>query len=70
MLMSINHWKTIESFKAYGKEKVVEGFDTLKLSDAWTKYFWAYYCQLDILPSLSNFSFHFWYKMEYKLFQT
>jgi hypothetical protein len=24
----------------------VEGFDTLKLNDAWTKYFWAYYCQL------------------------
>jgi hypothetical protein len=25
---------------------VAECFDTLKFSDAWTKYFWAYYCQL------------------------
>jgi hypothetical protein len=46
MCMSINPRKTIEFFKVLGKEKVVETLDTFKLCDAWTKYFWACYCQL------------------------
>ncbi len=46
MFMSINPRKTIESFKVLEREKVVETFDTFNFGDAWTKYFWAYYCQL------------------------
>jgi hypothetical protein len=36
----------IESFKASGREKVVDIFDSLKLDNVWIRYFWAYYCQL------------------------
>ncbi len=46
MFMSINLWETIESFKEIKGEKVVECFYTYKPNDAWTKMFWAYFCQL------------------------
>jgi hypothetical protein len=44
MFMSINPNETIGSFTICGKE-MVENFDNLQPSVAWTKYFWAYYCQ-------------------------
>jgi hypothetical protein len=47
MFMSINSNETIDDFKARGREMVVENFDNLQPSVAWTRYFWAYYCQLD-----------------------
>ncbi len=47
MFMSINPNETINDFKARGKEKVVESFHNLQPSVAWTRYFWAYYCQLN-----------------------
>ncbi len=47
MFMSINPNETIDDFKAHGKEKVVESFHNLQLGVVWTRYFWAYYCQLD-----------------------
>jgi hypothetical protein len=46
MFMSINPNETIDVFKALGKEMVVESFDNLQLGVVWTRYFWAYYCQL------------------------
>ncbi len=46
MFMSINPNETIDDFKEHGKEMVVENFDNLQLNVVWTKYFWAYYCQL------------------------
>jgi hypothetical protein len=46
LFMSINLDETIKSFKAHGKEMVVENFDNLQPNVAWTQYFWAYYCQL------------------------
>jgi hypothetical protein len=46
MFMSINPDETIDDFKACGREMVVESFDNLQPSVAWTRYFWAYYCQL------------------------
>jgi hypothetical protein len=46
MFMSINPNETIDNFKAHGKEMVVESFDNLQPSVVWTRYFWAYYCQL------------------------
>jgi hypothetical protein len=46
MFMSINSDETITNFKAHGREMVVESFDNLQLSVAWTRYFWAYHCQL------------------------
>jgi hypothetical protein len=46
MFMSINPNESIDDFKACGKETVVESFDNLQPGLAWTKYFWAYYCQL------------------------
>jgi hypothetical protein len=45
MFMSINPNDTIDDFKAHGKEMVVESFDKLQPYVAWTRYFWAYYCQ-------------------------
>jgi hypothetical protein len=39
-------FETTKSFKVWGEEKVMETFDTFNPNDAWTKYFWAYYCQL------------------------
>ncbi len=45
MFMSINPDETIDDFKACGKEMVVESFGNLQPSVAWTRYFWAYYCQ-------------------------
>ncbi len=47
MFMSINSDETIDDFKACGREMVVESFDNLQPSVAWTKYFWACYCKLD-----------------------
>ncbi len=47
MFMSIDPNETIDDFKACGKEMVVESFDNLQPSVAWTRYFWAYYCQLN-----------------------
>ncbi len=47
MFMSNNPNETIDDVKACGKEMVVESFDNLQLGVVWTKYFWAYYCQLD-----------------------
>jgi hypothetical protein len=47
MFMSINPNETIDDFKARGKEMVVESFDNLQPTIAWTRYFWDYYCQLD-----------------------
>jgi hypothetical protein len=44
MFMSINPNETIEYFTTCGKE-MVENFDNLQPSVAWTKCFWAYYCQ-------------------------
>jgi len=44
MFMSINPNETINDFKACRKE--VENFDNLQPGVAWTRYFWAYYCQL------------------------
>jgi hypothetical protein len=46
MFMSTNPNETINDFKARGREMVVESFDNLQLGVAWTRYFWAYYCQL------------------------
>jgi hypothetical protein len=46
MFMSINPYETIDDFKACGREMVVESFDNLQLIVVWTRYFWAYYCQL------------------------
>jgi len=46
MFVSINLDETIDDFKARGKEMVVESFDNLQPSIPWTRYFWAYYCQL------------------------
>jgi hypothetical protein len=46
MFMSINPNETIDDFKARGKEMVVESFDNLQPSVAWTRYFWAHYSQL------------------------
>jgi hypothetical protein len=43
--MYVNHKEMIESFKASKREKVVDIFDSLKLNNVWTRYFWAYYCQ-------------------------
>jgi hypothetical protein len=45
MFMFINPNETIDDFKAHGRETVLEIFDNLPLVVAWTKYFWAYYCQ-------------------------
>jgi len=39
MFMSINPNETCESFKAHGKEMMVESFDNLQHSVVWTKYF-------------------------------
>jgi hypothetical protein len=47
MFMSINPDGTIDDFKARGREMVVESFDNLQLGVVWTRYFWAYYCQLN-----------------------
>jgi hypothetical protein len=47
MFISINPNETIDDFKACGREMVVKSFDTLQPSVVWTKYFWAYYYQLD-----------------------
>ncbi len=47
MFMSINPNETINDVKACGKEMVVESFDNLQPSVVWTKYFLAYYCQLN-----------------------
>jgi hypothetical protein len=41
MFMSINLNETIDDFKALEREMVVESFDSLQLSVAWTRYFWA-----------------------------
>jgi hypothetical protein len=46
MFMSINPNETIDDFKARGREMVVESFDNLQPNVAWTRNFWAYYCQL------------------------
>jgi len=46
MFMSINPYETIDDFKACGREMVEENFDNLQPSLVWTRYFWAYYCQL------------------------
>jgi hypothetical protein len=46
LFMFINPNETIDNFKAHGREMVVESFDNLQLGVAWTRYFWAYYCQL------------------------
>jgi hypothetical protein len=46
MFMSINPNETIDDFKASGREMVVGSYDNLQLSVVWTRYFWAYYCQL------------------------
>ncbi len=50
MFMSINLDKTIDDFKAHGREMVMEMvmeiFDNLQRNVVWTRYFWAYYCQL------------------------
>jgi hypothetical protein len=46
MFMSINPNETINDFKARGKEMMLESFDNLQLGVVWTRYFWAYYCQL------------------------
>jgi hypothetical protein len=53
MFISINSNEIIDDFKARGREMVVESFDNLQPSVVWTRYFWAYYCQLD--KSLSPF---------------
>jgi hypothetical protein len=45
MFMSINPNETIQSFKAHGKEIMMENFDNLQPGVVWTRYFWAYYCQ-------------------------
>jgi hypothetical protein len=47
MFMSINLDETIDDFKARGKEMVVEIFNNLQPNVEWTRYFWAYYCQLN-----------------------
>jgi hypothetical protein len=46
MFMSINPNETIDDFKALRGEMVVENFHNLQPSVVWTRYFWAYYCQL------------------------
>jgi hypothetical protein len=46
MFMSINPDETIDDFKAHGREMVVESFDNLQPIVVWTRYFWAYNCQL------------------------
>jgi len=46
MFMFINPNETIDDFKARGREMVVGSFDNLQPNVDWTKYFWAYYCQL------------------------
>ncbi len=53
MFISINSNEIIDDFKARGREMVVESFDKIQPSVVWTRYFWAYYCQLD--KSLSPF---------------
>jgi len=45
-LFTLMAFETTKSFKACGREKVMETFNTFNLDHAWTKYFWAYYCQL------------------------
>jgi hypothetical protein len=47
MFMSINLNENIDDFKAHGGEMVVESFDNLQLGVVWTRYFWAYYYQLN-----------------------
>jgi len=44
-LFTLIAFKTTKSFKTWGREKVMETFNTFNPDDAWTKYFWAYYCQ-------------------------
>ncbi len=46
IFMTINLDETIEFFKSCGREIMVESFDNLQLGVVWTRYFWAYYCQL------------------------
>ncbi len=40
MFMSINLDESIDDFKAHGREMVVENFNKLQPSVAWTRYFW------------------------------
>jgi len=46
MFMFINPYETIDDFKACGKEMAMGSFNNLQFGVAWTRYFWAYYCQL------------------------
>jgi hypothetical protein len=39
-------YETTRSFKAWGRQKVMETFRSFNPNDAWTKYFWVYYCHL------------------------
>ncbi len=47
MFISINLDETIDDFKACGREMTIKSFDNLQPSVVWTRYFWAYYCQLN-----------------------
>ncbi len=47
MFISINLYETIDDFKAHGREMVVESYDNLQANVSWTRYFWAYYFQLN-----------------------
>jgi hypothetical protein len=46
MFMSINIRETIESFKAWGRIRWWKPLIPSNPNNAWTKYFWVYYCQL------------------------
>jgi hypothetical protein len=46
-LFTLMGFETTKSFKAWGSKKVMKTFNTFNPNDAWTKYLWAYYYQLD-----------------------
>jgi hypothetical protein len=43
--MSIKPKENIETFKEWGRIKVLQSFEQHSPSDSWTHYFWTYYCQ-------------------------
>jgi hypothetical protein len=45
LYMSIEPKENIETFKEWGKMKVLESFEQHNHSDSWTHYFWTYYNQ-------------------------
>jgi hypothetical protein len=48
MYMSIKPKENIETFKEWGRMKVLQSWEQHNSSDFWTHYFWTYYCQFDM----------------------